>query len=671
LALACLLAACLPAAALESVTDFAGRKAGLKAPLTRVVSLVPEVTDSIYALGAGSVVVGNTIFFNTPAGYDPPALVGGFYAPSLEAILKLKPQVVITGRFHQKLEKELIAKGVIPLRLQARRLGDLYLCLDILGRALGKQEQAKKLQAKVRGQMKFIAAKAASLPAGARRRVTRIMGVAPEGGFLFVPGDDSFQNELIAAAGGLPPRTGKQGGSVKLTLDQWRALDPQAAYYCGHGKAVRRFLGQPGWREVEAVRQGRLFGLPCDLTCRTSVYSGDFVAWLSALVYGDYFSQKKYQLHPWAVISRRPLKLGLDYVAKAEVVTERIQDFSHKTLLIELKEPQMVLSTLEGQRGGVVTVGNHYLPPPSWRLGKHGGLPQLRRLVLGVLGLSQAKASLLFTGANMDNLAVKRSSAGGMTAYALVTAGARHNALRIAVEGKAATGPGTINILVLTNRRLSPRAMARALVTVTEAKTAALEDLDLRSSYQPLKYAATGTGTDNILVVRGEGPAEDLTGGHSPMGALMARAVYAGVLEALLKQNRLRPGRNVFQRLRERKVSLYAVAGYKNGACPLGGVSLRRFEGALLNPRYAALVEAALAFSDAQARGQFKDSALFAAWCDQVARQIAGKRPLAPPYKLGGPPLPPPLAMALGAILRGLASQPQPLIPISGAECGS
>ncbi len=668
----CLLALCLPARAAVTVTDLAGRQASFAAPPARVVSLVPAVTESLYALGAGEVVKGNTIFFLTPAGHKPAPVVGGFFAPDLEAILRLKPQVVITGQIHASLEKQLKAKGITPLRLQARRLEDLYTSLDVLGQMLGKQEKAGQIKARLRGQMQRMAKKTALLPKEARRRVTRVMGVDPQGGFIYIPGDDSFQNELIAAAGGIPPKVGKKGGSVKLSLAEWRKLDPQAAYWCNNDKRVSKFLARPGWREVEAVKKHRLYPyFPCELTCRAWVHSDAFVKWLAGLVYGDYFSQPKYQISKPEIISRRPLKIDLSYVASAEVVSQRLMDFVQKTLLVRLKQPCMVLSTLQGQREGVSVAGNHYLPPPTWLLGGHGGLAQLRARVLGVLGLKESEASLLYTGANMDHLAVQRAVLGKRVAYALVTAGARGNALRLAAESKAQVKPGTINILILTNHRLSPRAMARALITVTEAKTAALEDLDLRSTYAPLKYAATGTGTDNILVVQGQGPAEELTGGHSPMGEVIARAVHAGVLEAVERQNRLRQGRNVFQRLRERKVSLHALAGGRSGgSCPGGKVPVGRLEAALLNPRYAALVEAALSLCDAAQRGQWHDQAAFAAWCDSVAQEIAGKRPLAPPCKLGGPALPQPLAMALGAILQGLASNPQPLMPVSGGECG-
>lgn len=666
---ALLTALCPQAMAAVTFTDFAGQQHQLAAPPQRVVSLVPEVTDAIYALGAGSAVKGHTMFTRTPAGEPPAALVGGFFSPSEEAILRLKPQVVFTSRVQAKLEKDLAAKGVTVVRLHPLSLADLYKRMQILGMIFDRPAQAARLNDKVRADFDLAAKKVARLPQGAKRRVMRLMGVDPKGGFIYTPGDDSFQNELIAAAGAIPSKLGAKGGSVKMSLAQWRAFNPQVVYACGDAASARKFLEREGWNQVEAVKNHRVIALPCDLTCRVSLDSGLFVQWLAAKVYGDYFAQKKYQLYPPEVLERRPVKIDLPYVSKAEVDEVRIQDFTHRTLLIDFKQPMMVISTLEGQREGVRRVGNHYMPPPAWGLGHGGGLAELRARVVEALRIDPKTSALLFTGADMNYLSVQRRTGDGLEVYALVTAGAMHNALRIAVEGGAFLEPGTINILVLTNRALTPRALARALVTITEAKTAALQDLDLRSSEHPLPFQATGTGTDNIIVVQGVGPRAELTGGHSRLGALIAQAVYAGVQDALARQNRLHQKRPVLLRLRERGVSLYTLAGSKATSCPT--VSLGRLEAALLDPANAALVETALALSDAQARGQVSSLEPFRRMCQEQARRIAGHHPLAPAYKLKGQPLPEPLALALGAIMQGLASQPQPLIPVSGGECGS
>ena len=141
------------------------------------------------------------------------------------------------------------------------------------------------------------------------------------------------------------------------------------------------------------------------------------------------------------------------------------------------------------------------------------------------LGVKAEDVAVMGTSADMDNLAVVTKVFTPFVVTALVTAGAKGNAIRTGVdEGKyiepdpafekASPGdspvPGTVNILILTNARLTDGAMARAIITATEAKTAAFEDLNVPSTYTK-DAQATGTGTDSMIVVSGT------TGPRSPI----------------------------------------------------------------------------------------------------------------------------------------------------------
>jgi len=141
----------------------------------------------------------------------------------------------------------------------------------------------------------------------------------------------------------------------------------------------------------------------------------------------------------------------------------------------------------------------------------------------------------------MDNLALRKEEYREFKVFALVTAGIKSNAQRIGVnragslerEGVFET-LGTINVIVLTNASLSEGALARGIITLTKAEVITLEDLDIRSSYNP---EIRGTGTDNAITVSGEGSRINYLSGHSKMGELMVMAVASAVKEAIFKQN--------------------------------------------------------------------------------------------------------------------------------------
>jgi iron complex transport system substrate-binding protein len=347
-----------------------------------------------------------------------------------------------------------------------------------------------------------------------------------------------------------------------------QTFNPQVIYGCGNDReAIQNFFSRPGWKEVDAVKNNQIYYFPCELTCRASTHSGYFVSWLSSMIYMNEFANPANDILPIKITRSRPIHIDLDYVNSAVINTADIYDFANKTLMVDFKRPQTIVSTLEGQRDNIFTVGNHYSPPPTWGPGHKLGIDDIRTKILRANGKAKDTTAFLITGADMDNLSVTQKRFKEMKVTSLVTAGVLSNAIRMSKDTGAFYEPGTINIIILTNMKLSRRAMTRAIIAATEAKTAALEDMDIRSAYTPMLNQATGTGTDNVLVVQGEGKAIKNAGGHSKMGELIGKAVYDGVKGAVLKQNKITSNRHIFQRLKERKISLYRLATGMNCDC--------------------------------------------------------------------------------------------------------
>jgi iron complex transport system ATP-binding protein len=124
---------------------------------------------------------------------------------------------------------------------------------------------------------------------------------------------------------------------------------------------------------------------------------------------------------------------------------------------------------------------------------------------------------------------------------AIVTSGLS-NAVNVAEHTETAfTGepfhkPGTINIIVITNAYLLDECMVSSVVTATEAKTAALLEQKVKSVVTGTQ--ATGTGTDSIVVVSGNGVRIRYAGGHTLFGQLLGDAVYRAVTSSLLKREK-------------------------------------------------------------------------------------------------------------------------------------
>jgi len=251
----------------------------------------------------------------------------------------------------------------------------------------------------------------------------------------------------------------------------------------------------------------------------------------------------------------KDLSLPKELDCKAHIKTSTKDGLWEKTLIIIFNEERRVFSTNDGFSNAKVVI-NHAAHPEIWKKvcdelktkDEPGGMVYIRQIkkqIAHELNISPDKLVQLATAADMDNHALVTKEYPPYLVTAIVTAGARSNAIRTGVD----EGPyvesveekqGTVNIILLTNAILTDGAMARAVITATEAKTAAFQELNVPSSYTQ-NAQATGTGTDNVIIVSGtKGPKVKYTGGHSKMGELIGKAVFEAVALGLERQNGFR-----------------------------------------------------------------------------------------------------------------------------------
>lgn len=591
-------------------------------PFKRVVSLVPSATEIIYKLGAESVLAGITYHDDYFFKRAKPVVVGGFFEPDISMIEKANPDLILLSGIHEKVRAYFSTRSCRIMELRTQAFADSFRQILFFGMLFDKEQKAAEIVAENKNLLALIKKKINTIPKERRRRVIRLMGRDA----IMTPGTDSFQNEMIRAAGGITHDFDQNGQIIRVSKENWIKFNPQVIYGCGGDrKTAESFFSQPEWREAEAVRSSRIFYYPCELTCRASTNTGYFVSWLAANIYADLFAKEAHCMTPNEVVRSHAVEIDLPFIKEARIVSSTIYDFINKTLILDFKEPLTVVSTLEGMRSNIRTAGNHYSPPQYWAVAHDNGLEGQRKIVLDVIGRKAVSSSFLFTGANMDHLTIEKSRHKDLTVYALVTAGVRSNAMRMSRDPGMFYEPGTINIIIMSNMQLTPRAMTRAIISATEAKTAALLDMDIRSSYQNGDYRATGTGTDNVLVAEGDGMPLKNAGGHTKLGELIAKAVYAGVRQSVLKQNRLTVSRNIFQRLRERDITIHSLIANETCDC---GRDRNEFSGdveaILLDPKYAGFLESALVISDDYEKGLIDDLSAYEDYALAIAEEIAG-----------------------------------------------
>ncbi len=242
---------------------------------------------------------------------------------------------------------------------------------------------------------------------------------------------------------------------------------------------------------------------------------------------------------------------------------------SGRFLVADLLEPHQVLSTSVrhgGQTDHVRYLLNHQSCEGTAHLERHrvmteAGLDAYHDRVCAEVALPPDQTAVMGTAANMNYVAVVREVDDDVAVTAAVTAGVAGNAT---TAGEPATWreneagmqkvpayAGTINTMLLVNRPLTPAALARVVVTMTEGKSAALHRLAVPSKLHI--DLATGTGTDQFCIAAPSSGARALTSAspHMKLGELVGLATRKATIEALRWQNGLEASytRGVFHAL--------------------------------------------------------------------------------------------------------------------------
>ncbi len=226
----------------------------------RVVSLVPSVTEIVYALGVERALVGNTNQCDYPAEARQVYKVGDFSNPDLERIVALKPSIVFaTVPMHQPLIEKLGELHIPVYVSHPSTIDDVLREIGLVGASLGAAAKAESLVLELKRRLDAVVACVDTPSVYIEISSTPLMTV----------GSGTFINELVARAGGrnvfgtaLQPYPVVDGSAVVNA-------DPEVMLILHPTTTAAEVRTRIGWSRIRAVRNGRVYdGLDEDLFFR-------------------------------------------------------------------------------------------------------------------------------------------------------------------------------------------------------------------------------------------------------------------------------------------------------------------------------------------------------------------------------------------------------------------
>jgi ABC-type Fe3+-hydroxamate transport system substrate-binding protein len=244
----------------------------------RIVSLNPATTELLFALGAGELVVGRSVWDQWPVDARAVESVGPGLQPNVEAVLARRPDLVVlyASADNRAAAERLAAAGVSVLALKIDRIDQHQRATRILGALTGRRARADSLVGALTHTIDSVRTATAGLP---RPRVFWHIWGQP----LITIGRGSYLHELLEIAGAENIYADLATESPPVSLEDVVRRDPDVILA---GPVNARILtSDPRWQAVRAVREGDIAIVDTTLVGRPSVLLGDAAVHLADLLH--------------------------------------------------------------------------------------------------------------------------------------------------------------------------------------------------------------------------------------------------------------------------------------------------------------------------------------------------------------------------------------------------
>ena len=243
----------------REVTDETGRRLEVPLEASRIVSLAPNLTEIVFALGDGDHLVGDTDFCDYPAEAARKPHVGGPLNPNLEQIVTLMPDIVLATAINRRETVATLENLGLPVFLtDPHTIEEMIASVEHLGSVLRAEKAAANLAEDLRKRLSDLDRRLAGL---APRRVLFVVWTDP----LISAGSGTFIADAVRHAGGRSVVDTKVEWP-RISLEEMVRLQPEFIVFAiarpGDTQPEMNALRElPGWRDLEAIRRGNIVNL--------------------------------------------------------------------------------------------------------------------------------------------------------------------------------------------------------------------------------------------------------------------------------------------------------------------------------------------------------------------------------------------------------------------------
>ncbi len=274
-----------------TLQDGLDRQVSLDEPALRIVSLSPSVTEILFAVGAGSQVVGRDSFSNYPAEAATIQDVGGSMGSySIETIASLEPDLVIAAEINTPEQVSALENMGLKVYYLSNPtdIEGIFTMLQTVGVLSGHEDEAAALSASLRERVQQVL-KVIQGAESAPLVFYELDGTDPAK--PWTPGPGSFLDLLITAAGGRNIGASLQSQWAQISIEELLVQDPDIILLGDsiYGMTPEQVAARAGWDGLSAVKEGRIYPFNDDLVSRPGPRLVDGLEELAKLIHPEMY----------------------------------------------------------------------------------------------------------------------------------------------------------------------------------------------------------------------------------------------------------------------------------------------------------------------------------------------------------------------------------------------
>lgn len=266
------------------IKDSYDREITLETEPGTVVSIGPNITETIYAINRGAKLIARTDFDDYPEQVERIESIGSLTEPNIEKIVDMKPDLVI-GSTH--LKKEVVEKlekaGIkVAVFYEKEDFGGTYEVIKNVSIAINAQQEAKDIITDMQNKVEEVTMKVKDQ----KEKSTYYVVGFGEGG-EFTAGGDTFIGQMIEMAGGKNAADDAEGWSY--SLDKLVEKDPEVIIVTDREGEKEKLMKTNGYKDLTAVKEGKVYTIDENLLNRQGPRLAEGLEQLAKTIHPDVF----------------------------------------------------------------------------------------------------------------------------------------------------------------------------------------------------------------------------------------------------------------------------------------------------------------------------------------------------------------------------------------------